>query len=56
MSSYSDWRCGALTDEEYESVYRHERGEDHGEDEEERKNILADLRYEMLCDERSGIL
>ena len=29
MSAYSDWRCGALTDDEYKSAYRHERGEDH---------------------------
>ena len=31
MSAYSDWKCGALTDDEYKQAYAHERGEDHGE-------------------------
>lgn len=30
MSAYSDWRCGAISDEEYKTAYNHERGEDHG--------------------------
>lgn len=32
MSAYSDWKCGAITDEEYKFLYARERGEDHGED------------------------
>lgn len=32
MSAWSDWRCGALSDEEFVNVYAHERGEDHGEE------------------------
>lgn len=28
MSAYSDWKCGALTDEEYRSAMRRECGED----------------------------
>lgn len=32
MSAWSDWRCGALTDDEYKFLYSRERGEDHGED------------------------
>jgi len=35
MSAYSDWRCGAISDEEYKFLYNHELGEDHGEDEPE---------------------
>lgn len=31
MSAYSDWRCGALSDDEYKTAYAMERGEDHGE-------------------------
>ena len=31
MSVYSDYKCGALTDEEYKFCSRHELGEDHGE-------------------------
>lgn len=31
MSAYSDWRCGALSDDEYKTAYNMERGEDHGE-------------------------
>ena len=32
MSAWSDWRCGALTDDEYKFLYNRERGEDHEED------------------------
>ena len=32
MSAYSDWKVGALTDEEYDYVSRHELGEDHGDE------------------------
>lgn len=32
MSAYSDWKVGALTDEEYNFVSRHELGEDHREE------------------------
>lgn len=32
MSAYSDWKVGALTDDEYDYVSRHELGEDHGEE------------------------
>lgn len=28
MSSYSDWKCGALTDDEYDFVSRREAAED----------------------------
>ena len=28
MSAYSDWKCGALTDEEYKFCMRRECGED----------------------------
>ena len=31
MSAYSDWKSGALSDDEYKQAYRMERGEDHGE-------------------------
>jgi len=31
MSAYSDWRCGAISEEEYKFLYNHELGEDHGE-------------------------
>ena len=31
MSAYSDYKCGALTDDEYKFCSRHELGEDHGE-------------------------
>lgn len=31
MSAYSDWRCGAISDDEYRMAYVFERGEDHGE-------------------------
>ena len=31
MSAYSDYKCGALTDDEYKFCARHELGEDHGE-------------------------
>lgn len=33
MSAWSDYKCGALTDEEYKFCVRREMGEDHGEDE-----------------------
>lgn len=32
MSAYSDWKVGALTDEEYSYISRHELGADHGEE------------------------
>ena len=53
MSAYSDWRCGALSDDEYKTAYAMERGEDHGEipfydedeDEERTYTKLKDGRY-----------
>lgn len=31
MSAYSDWHCGAISDDEYRLAYAFDRGEDHGE-------------------------
>ena len=31
MSAYSDWHCGAISDDEYRLAYAFDQGEDHGE-------------------------
>lgn len=48
MSAYSDWRCGAITDEEYKFYSRHELGADHGEDDRDGED---DEDREVLPDE-----
>lgn len=30
MSAYSDWKCGAITDDEYKSLARRENGDSSG--------------------------
>lgn len=45
MSAYSDWRCGALTDDEYKSAIRREceESEEHG---------CNDCFYRDSCDSK----
>lgn len=47
MSAYSDWKVGALTDEEYNYISRHELGADHGEE----PDYEQDDDRELLSDE-----
>lgn len=46
MSAYSDWRCGAISDEEYKFYASHELGADHGEEpdyeQDDDREILSD--------------
>lgn len=32
MSAWSEWRCGAITEEEYKVLYKTEGGNDMGDD------------------------
>ena len=32
MSAWSDWRCGAISEQEYKTAYNMDPAEDHGED------------------------
>lgn len=44
MSAYSDYRCGAISEEEYRFYSRHELGADHGEEDrnDEDQEVLPD--------------
>lgn len=44
MSAYSDWHCGAISDEEYKFYASHELGADHGEEDrnDEDREVLPD--------------
>lgn len=35
MSAWSDWQCGAISEEEYKTAYNMDFAEDHGEEYEE---------------------
>lgn len=47
MSAYSDYKCGALTDDEYKFCSRRELGEDHGEDH-------GEDELDMECEDPEG--
>lgn len=32
MSAWSDWQCGAISEQEYKTAYNMDPAEDHGED------------------------
>ena len=35
MSAWSDWQCGAISEQEYKTAYNMDPAEDHGEEYEE---------------------
>lgn len=41
MSAYSDWKSGAITDDQYRQAYMMDRGEDHGEEPEQDEGLIT---------------
>jgi hypothetical protein len=38
MSAWSDWQCGAISEQEYKTAYNMDPAEDHGEENEEEED------------------
>ena len=39
MSAWSDWKCGAISEQEYKTAYNMDPAEDHGDEYEEEEDF-----------------
>ena len=42
MSAWSDWQCGAISEQEYKTAYNMDPAEDHGEETTKLDGLLID--------------
>lgn len=47
MSAWSDWKCGAISEEEYKTAYNMDPAEDHGEEYEKEEEQYYDKMQNM---------